>query len=130
MKKFLLTLFALTAMLTAKAVVNVDFSSRFEEGTNTIQCLSSWGWYSVMLGEYQVEEAEYLYISYEASCNFNLILQDSNWQNAYSVTCSADAREGYIKLTPGAYSGFSCMVIQNHSELMIWPPSGFNVVIE
>lgn len=116
MKKFLLTLFALTAMLTAKAVVNVDFSSRFEEGTNTIQCLSSWGWYSVMLGEYQVEEAEYLYISYEASCNFNLILQDSNWQNAYSVTCSADAREGYIKLTPGAYSGFSYMVIQNHSE--------------
>ncbi len=116
MKRILLSLFAFMLTLVAGAKTDVDFSSRFEEGTNTIFCTSAWGWYNVLLGEYQVEEAEYLYISYEASCNFNLILQDSNWQNAYSVTCSADAKEGYIKLTPGAYPEFSCVVIQNHSE--------------
>ena len=117
MKRILTCLFAAIMTLLANAKVDVDYSSRFEEGTNTIQCTSAWGWHSVTLGsEYEVMDAEYLYISYEASCNFNLILQDPNWQNAYSVTCSADNNEGYIKLTPGAYPSYSCIVIQNHAE--------------
>ena len=103
--------------LAAGAKVDIDYSSRFEEGTNTIRCAEAWGWHSVMLGStYQVAEAEYLYIQYEASCNFNLILQDQNWQNCYAATCSADAKEAYIKLTPGAYPEYSCVVIQNHAE--------------
>lgn len=103
-------------VLSVHAKVDIDFSSRFEEGTSTIQCTSAWGWHNVLLSEYEVADAEYLYISYEASCNFNLILQDPDWQNAYSVTCIAEDGEGYIKLTPGAYPSFSCVVIQNHSE--------------
>lgn len=117
MKRTLLFLLALLTFSVANAKVDIDFSSRFEEGTNTIHCTAAWGWHNVMLGSnYQVEEAEYLYIQYEASCNFSLILQDQNWQNCYSVTCSADAKEGYIKLTPGAYPEYTCVVIQNHSE--------------
>lgn len=115
MKKFLLTLFALTAMLTAKAVVNVDFSSRFEEGTNTIQCLSSWGWYSTSVKNFEIEECDYLYISYDATCNFNLIIRDLEWQTAYSVTCKATEKEASIRLEADK-KAFTEIVIQNHAE--------------
>ena len=117
MKRILTCLFAMLLALVANAKVDIDYSSRFEEGTNTINCTSAWGWHSVGLGStFEIEEAEYLYISYESSCNFNLILQDENWQNAYSVICKMDETEGYIKLTPGAFPYFSCVVIQNHAE--------------
>ncbi len=117
MKRILTCLFAMLLTLVANAKVDIDFSSRFEEGTNTINCTAAWGWHNVILGSmFEIEEAEYLYISYESSCNFNLILQDENWQNAYSVVCKMDETEGYIKLTPGAFPYFSCVVLQNHAE--------------
>lgn len=117
MKRLFTCLFAMLLTLVVNAKVDIDYSSRFEEGTNTINCTSAWGWHSVNLGSsFEIEEAEYLYISYESSCNFNLILQNENWQNAYSVVCRMDETEGYIKLTPGAVPYFSCVVIQNHAE--------------
>ena len=115
MKKFLLTLFAFTAMFTAKAVVNVDFSSRFEEGTNTIQCLSSWGWHSTSVKNLEIEECDYLYISYDATCNFNLIIRDLEWETAYSVTCKTTEKEAIIRLD-AVKKAFTDIVIQNHSE--------------
>lgn len=117
MKRFLLSLFAIAVAILANARTDVDFSSKFEEGTNAIYCPSAWGWHSVNLGStFEVQEAEYLYISYESSCNFSFILQDPGWQNAYVVNCSSQDTEGYIKLEPGAYDYYSCVVIQNHSE--------------
>ena len=116
MKRILLSLLVTMISVMASAKTDVDFSSKYDEGTQTITALSGWGWYNVMLQDYQVAECEYLYIQYESSCNFNLILQDPNWQNAYSVTCNASDSEAFIKLTPGAYASYSCVVIQNHSE--------------
>lgn len=109
----------LTALITigASAKTDVDYSSRFAEGTNTIEATSSWGWHKVDLKGYEVAEAEYLYIKYEASCDFEFILQDPNWQTCYKVTCSKDATEGYLKLEPNKYPSYSCVVIQNHSEV-------------
>lgn len=116
MKRILLSMLIALTALSASAKTDVDFSSKYDEGTQTINALSAWGWYNVMLQDYQVAECEYLYIQYESSCNFNLILQDKNWQNAYSVTCKASDTEAFIKLTPGAHEYYSCVVIQNHSE--------------
>lgn len=102
--------------LVANAKVDVDFSSRFTEGTNVIDATSAWGWHSVDLRSYDVMDYEYLYIRYESTCSFNLILQNPDWQNAYQVSCNANETEAYIKLTPHAYTGYSCVVIQNHAE--------------
>ena len=111
-------MFALALSIMGHAKVEIDYSSRFEEGTNTINCLSAWGWYNVMLGGFEIEECDYLYLEYESSTNFNLILQDENWQTCYSVTCKATETEGLIRLEPGKKT-FSCVVIQNHAEGMI-----------
>ena len=61
-------------------------------------------------------ECDYLYIKYSSSFNFSLIIQDMGWQNAYVVNCNSTDNEAYIKLTPGAFPGFTQVVIQNHSE--------------
>lgn len=116
MKRFLLVMLTALMALGASAKTDVDYSSRFAEGTNTIEATSSWGWHKVDLKGYEVAEAEYLYIKYEASCDFEFILQDPNWQTCYKVTCSKDATEGYLKLEPNKYPSYSCVVIQNHSE--------------
>ena len=114
MRKLFFTLFVLLPMAMTNAKVNVDFSSKFEEGTNTINCLSSWGWYSTSLNGFEIEECEYLYIQYDASCNFNLILRDENWQTAYSVTCKSTDKEAFIQLAEGKKT-FADVVLQNHA---------------
>ena len=102
----------------ASAKIDVDYSNRYDEGTNTITAPSGWGWYTSasLSNNYEIAECDYLYIKYSASCNFNLLIQDTSWQNIYSVTCHASENEAYIKLVPGAYPAYSQLVIQNHSE--------------
>lgn len=102
--------------MQANARTDVDFSQYFEEGTSTIYATAAWGWFNVMLQDYDVMDYPYLYIEYESTCNFNLVLQNPNWQNAYSVTCNADATEAIIQVTPNAFSHYSCIVIQPHAE--------------
>ena len=114
MKKLILLFLALLPTLTINARVDVDFSSRFDEGTNTITCPSAWGWYSVDLRQYEVEDCDYLYLSYSSSCNFNLVLQNESWQNQYQLSCKSGVHEVVIKLTD--VRRFSCVVIQNHAE--------------
>lgn len=118
MKRFLLSLLAVLLWLGASAKIDVDYSNRFEQGTNTIVATSGWGWYtSVSLSSnYEITECDYLYIKYSATCNFNLLVQDTNWKNVYSVTCKSSENEAFIKLVPGAYPAYSQLVIQNHSE--------------
>lgn len=115
MKKVLLSFIALAFSFMANARVDIDFSSRFEEGTNTIHCLSAWGWNNVIINQLEIEDCDYLYIEYESSCNFNLILQDQDWQTNYQQTCLATATEGLIRLEAGKKT-FSCVVVQNHAE--------------
>lgn len=116
MKRTLSCLLMVIMTLGASAKVDVDFSSRFTEGTNTIEAANAWGWFSVDLRSYDVMDYEYLFIKYESTCSFNLILQNQDWQNAYQISCNSNGNEGYIKLTPRAFSNYSCVVIQNHSE--------------
>lgn len=118
MKRFLLSMLVALLTLSASAKIDVDFSSRFDEGTNTITAPSGWGWYTSagLSDNYEIMECDYLYIKYSSSFNFNLIIQDMGWQNAYVVNCSSTDNEAYIKLTPGAFPGFTQVVIQNHSE--------------
>ena len=116
MKRIFTCLLMVLMTLGANAKDDVDFSSRFMEGTNVIDAASAWGWHSVDLRSYDVMDYEYLYIRYESTCSFNLILQNPDWQNAYQVSCNANETEAYIKLTPHAYTGYSCVVIQNHAE--------------
>lgn len=116
MKRILFTMLILLSALNVSAKTDVDFSSRFQEGTNTIYASSAWGWHAVYLTEYEVAEAEYLYIQYESSCDFELILQNQDWQNAYQKTGKAGETEVFLKLVPNAIPKYSCVVIQNHSE--------------
>ena len=118
MKRFLLSMLVALLTLSASAKIDVDFSSRFDEGTNTITAPSGWGWYTSagLSDNYEIMECDYLYIKYSSSFNFSLIIQDMGWQNAYVVNCNSTDNEAYIKLTPGAFPGFTQVVIQNHSE--------------
>lgn len=113
MKQFLLGLLVALAALSASAKVDVDYSAKFTEGTNTIEAPNAWGWFSVDLRNYDVMDYEYLYIKYESTCSFNLLLQNPNWQTVYNVSCNLEDNEAYIKLTPNAFSNYSCVVIQN-----------------
>ena len=114
MKKLILLLSVLLLPLLCSAKVEIDFSSRFDEGTKTITCLSSWGWFSTNLQAFEVEECDYLYLDYSSTCNFNLILQNESWQNQYQLSCSSGDHEVVIRLTD--VRKFSCVVLQNHSE--------------
>lgn len=122
MKRFLLIFFASAACLVSmQAKVDVDFSQYFDDPeSKTINAANAWAWYNVMLQEYDVKDYEYLYMKYESTCTFNLILQNPSWQNAYQVTCSSSANEAYIKLIPGAMDYYSCAVIQNQSAGTIY----------
>jgi hypothetical protein len=124
MKRILLTLIVCAAAITgAQARYDVDYSSKVDDPAdpecNTITASSGWGWYNIFTSSWDVMDYEYLYIKYEATCNFNLVVQNTNWQNLYSVTCSADATEAYIKLVPHAVDYYTCVVIQNHSAGVI-----------
>ena len=120
MKRFLLFLIVCAAAITgAQARYDVDYSTRVDDPEdpecNTITAASGWGWYNIFTSSWDVMDYEYLYIKYEATCNFNLVVQDTNWKNLYSVTCSSTATEAYIKLVPHAVDYYTCVVIQNHS---------------
>ena len=114
--RFLSALLALCLVgMNAQAYTDLDFSQYYDEESTTITA-SAWAWYNVMLQDYDVMDYSYLYIEYESTCNFNLILQNPNWQNAYSVTCNASDTEAAIKVIPQAFSHYSCAVIQPQSE--------------
>lgn len=124
MKRFLLFLIVCAAAITgAQARYDVDYSTRVDDPEdpecNTITAASGWGWYNIFTSSWDVMDYEYLYIKYESTCNFNLVVQDTNWQNLYSVTCSSDATEAYIKLVPHAVDYYTCVVIQNHAAGVI-----------
>lgn len=124
MKRILLTLIVCAAAITgAQARYDVDYSTRVDDPEdpecNTITAASGWGWYNIFTSSWDVMDYEYLYIKYESTCSFNLVVQDTNWQNLYSVTCSADATEAYIKLVPHAVDYYTCVVIQNHAAGVI-----------
>ena len=116
MKRILTCLLAIAMTLFANAKTDIDFSANFAEGTNTISATSAWGWYQAMIGDYEIEEADYLYIQYDASCNFNLIIQNLSWKTVYQVTCKMEENEGYIKLSSDVRPPFASIIIQNHSE--------------
>ncbi len=115
MKKILLTLLAMVMTVTASARQDIDFSSLFTEGTNTIES-DAWGWKSIhtysMTG---LVDYDYLYIKYESDVNFNFLLQDENWKTCYQIQCNSSDHEAYIKLEPGAYAQYTCVVIQPYA---------------
>ena len=120
MKRLLLFLIVCVAAITgAQARYDVDISTRVDDPSDpecrTITAENGWGWYNIFTSSWDVMDYEYLYIKYESSCNFNLVVQDTNWKNLYSVTCSSTATEAYIKLVPHAVDYYTCVVIQNHS---------------
>ena len=123
MKRIYFLLAVALTVVGASARTDVDFSSRLDDPNdpecNTITAENAWGWYNVFLQSYDVMDYAYLYIRYESTCSFNLILQNPNWQNAYSVVCTADATEGWIKVVPHAMDYYSCVVIQNREAGVI-----------
>lgn len=115
MRKILLSLLAMVLAVTASARQDIDFSSQFTEGTNTIES-DAWGWKSVhTYSMADLVNYDYLYIKYESDVNFNFLLQDENWKTCYQIQCNSADHEAYIKLEPGAYSQYTCVVIQPHA---------------
>ena len=115
MRKILLSLLAMVLAVTASARQDIDFSSQFSEGTNTIES-DAWGWKSVhTYSMADLVNYDYLYIKYESDVNFNFLLQDENWKTCYQIQCNSADHEAYIKLEPGAYSQYTCVVIQPHA---------------
>lgn len=80
MKQIYPLLAAVLMVMSASARTDVDFSSRFDDPDdpeiNTITAENAWGWYNVFLQSYDVMDYAYLYIRYESTCSFNLILQN------------------------------------------------------
>ena len=113
---FLLTLLCCVAM---SARVDIDFSSKCTDGKNTIEALSAWGWYGVSGKNYDIEEADYIYIKYESTCDFNLILRNQDYETAYSTTCKMADNEGYIRISPLSCQYFGDIVIQNKAAGVI-----------
>lgn len=114
MKKITLFFFALAMAISANARMDIDFSAHYTEGTHVIES-DAWGWKSVIINTMDVSEADYLYIKYNASMPFNLILQDPDWHNCYQISCPAEGPEAFIALERGAFANYSCVVIQPHA---------------